>query len=415
MGLKDLKGLLKKENHFFLILIIWLLVGYTFLQFNIEFQVFGFVINGIVLYLPLLIICIVLFLIAFFLQADIKKLTRNTVIKGIAVLVLVAVIFYFLGEEILLLIGITTFIVSFIFYIFITTIFSMYYIYSYGISMDETFYKMPTPIAFTWRWLIFLVGIAAAVALILFIGAVSVGTTKIIVIVKVGGQELLIHRFVEIIPYIIIGIIIGLVAISLLALILQKNHPFNAWLGLFVLFSALYGSVLMINAFLGGEVSNVSPILDNPITYFILFIFDVFLILYTISCLIGSKAELILDLKIFKPIKPDGILIFLILCKVAYEFGTFYLADNKVVGVNAVLLKNILVFFLFLPLMIIMGLVGILQYGKIKKERKDEKIAKKSRKERDHERKKRIKTREKERIELEKQREKELKKKKKKQ
>ena len=93
MGLKDLKGLLKKENHFFLILIIWLLVGYTFLQFNVEFQVLGFVINGIIIYLPLLIICIVLFLIAFFLQADIKKLTRNTVIKGIAVLVLVAVIF----------------------------------------------------------------------------------------------------------------------------------------------------------------------------------------------------------------------------------------------------------------------------------------------------------------------------------
>ncbi len=414
MGLKDLKGLLKKENHFFLILIIWLLVGYTFLQFNFEFQVFGFVINGIIIYFPLLIICIVLFLIAFFLQADIKKLTRNTILKGIGFLIIVIIIFMFIGAEILFLIGLVSFIVSFIFYIFITSIFTMYYIYSYGISMDETFYKMPTPIAFTWRWIIFIVGIAAAVALILFIGAVSVGTTKISVIIKVGKQELLIHRFVEIIPYIIIGIIIGLTAISLLALILQKNHPFNAWLGIFVLFSALYGAVLMINAFLGGEVANVSPILDNPVTYFILFIFDVFLILYTISCLIGSKAEIILDLKIFKPIKPDGVLIFLILCKVAYEFGTFFLADNKIIGVNAVLLKNILVFFLFLPLMVIMGLAGILQYDKIKKERKDEKIEKKARKSRDTERKRRMEEREKERIALEKQREKERKKKSKK-
>ncbi len=409
MGFKDLKRLLQKENYFFLILIIWLLVGYTFLHFNIEFQILGFIINGIVIYLPLLIICIVLFLIAFFLQADIKKLKRNTILKGIGVLIIVAIIFFFLGEDILYLIGVTTFIVSFIFYIFITSIFSMYYCYKYGISLDDTFYKLPTPVAFTWRWLIFLVGTAAAIALILFIGAVSVGTTKIIVIVVIGGQEFYIHRFVEIIPYIIVGIIIGLVAISLLALLLQKNHPFNAWLGLFVLFSSLYGAVLMVNAFLGGEVANVSPILDNPFTYVILFIFDVFLILYTISCLIGSKAEIILDLKIFKPIKPDGILIFLILCKVAYEFGTYFLADNEVIGVNAVLLKNVAVFFLFLPLMIIMGLVGIFQYDKIKKERKDEKFAKKARKSRDKERKKRIKEREKEKRALEKQRKKEKK------
>ena len=185
---------------------------------------FGFVINGIIIYIPLLIICIVLFLIAFFLQADIKKLTRYTVLKGIGFLIIVIIIFMFLGAEILYLIGLVSFIVSFIFYIFITSIFTMYYIYHYGISMDETFYKMPTPIAFTWRWIIFLAGIAAAIALILFIGAISVGTTNIIVIIKVGGQELLIHRFVEIIPYIIIGIIIGLTAISLYAILSNQRR-----------------------------------------------------------------------------------------------------------------------------------------------------------------------------------------------
>ncbi|MFX1338952.1 MAG: hypothetical protein ACFFDK_10110 [Promethearchaeota archaeon] len=396
MAFIDLKKLLEKENLLFLVLIIWLLIGYTFLQFNIEFQILGFIFNGIVIYLPLLIICIVLFLIAFFLQADIKKLTRSTVLKGIVLLIIIGIIFLFLGTEILFLIGVITFFVSFIFYIFITSIFAMYYIYRYGISLDEAFYKAPKPIAFIWRWIIFLVGTAAAIALILFIGAVSIGTTKLNALLRIGGYTFRINEFVAFIPLIIIGIIIGLIVISFFALLLQKNHPFNAWLGLFFIFSALYGSVLMVNAFLGGEVSNVSPILDNPITYAILFIFDVFLILYTISCLIGSKAEIILDLKIFKPIKPDGILIFLILCKVAYEFGEFYLADNKIAGVNAVLLKNIAVFFLYLPLMAIMGLAGILQYGRIKWERKTEKRAKKARKERDKERKKRIKKREKE-------------------
>lgn len=406
MALVDLKKLLEKENRLFLLLIIWLIVGFTFLQFNIEFQILGFTFNGIVIYLPLLIICIVLFLIAFFLQADIKKLTRNTLIKGIILLIIVIIIFLFLGAEILFLIGLASFIVSFIFYIFITSIFSMYYCYRYGIKMDEAFYKAPTPIAFLWRWIIFLVGIVAAIALILFIGAVSIGATELSALLKIGRYEIKLQDFVALVPNIIIGVIISLTLISILAMILTKNHAFNAWLGIFFVFSSLYASVLMVNAFLGGDVANVSPILDNPITYALLFIFDLFIILYTISALIGTKAEIILDLKVFKPIKADGILIFLILCKVAYEFGDFYLADNKVAGVNAVLLKNISVFFLFIPLMIIMGLYGIISYDKIKKERKEEKLDKKAKKARDKERKARIKQREKEKKKMEKQRKK---------
>ena len=397
MGFADLKRLFYKDNHLFLLLVIWLLVGFCFLQFNIQFQIFGFIINGIIIYLPLLIICIVLFLIAFFLQADIKKLTKKTVLKGIGLLGIVIIIFMFLGEEILFLIGLVTFIVSFISYIFITSIFSMYYCYRYGIKMDETFYKLPAPIAFFWRWLIFLAGAVIAIALILFVGAVSIGTTKLDVILRIGGYKFQIHEFVALVPNIIIGIIISLTLISILALILTENHAFNAWLGLFFIFSSLYASVLMVNAFLEGEISNVSPILDNPFTYALIFIFEVLLILYTISALIGTKAEIILDLKVFKPIKPDGVLIFLILCKVAYEFGDYYLADDKVAGVNAVLLKNIAVFWLFIPLFVIMGLFGIISYGRIKKERKDEKLEKKARKARDKERKKRIKEREKER------------------
>ncbi|TFG13543.1 MAG: hypothetical protein EU535_04710 [Promethearchaeota archaeon] len=406
MALVDLKKLLEKENRLFLFLIIWLIIGFTFLQFNIEFQIFGFIFNGIIIYYPLLIICIVLFLIAFFLQADIKKLTRNTILRGTILLIIVAVIFYLLGEEILFLIGVVTFIVSFIFYIFITSVFTMYYIYRYGISIDNKFYKMPAPVAFLWRWIMFLAGIIAAIALILFIGAVSIGATDLTALLKIGRYEIRLHEFVKLVPNIIIGVIISLTLISIVAIILTKNHAFNAWLGLFFLFSSLYASVLMVNAFLGGEVANVSPILDNPITYALIFIFELFIILYTISALIGTKADIILDLKVFKPIKADGILIFLILCKVAYEFGDFYLADNKVGGINAVLLKNISVFFLFIPLMIIMGLFGIISYSKIKQERKEEKLEKKAKKARDKERKKRIKQREKEQKKMEKQRKK---------
>jgi len=407
MPISDLKKLAEKENRKFLVLILWLIVGVTFVTFNIEFQIFGLVLNGFVLFMPLLIICIVLFLIAFFLQADIKELNRATIGKGVVLTFIFALIFWFLGTEIFEIIGLVSFIVSFISYIFITSIFSMYYIYTYGIKLDEKFYKMPAPLAFVARWFIFLAGIVIGLGIIIFIGQISIGQSHITAILRIGGYEFKVHDFVSLVPTIIIGTIIGLTAISLLALIFGDNHAFNAWLGLFILFSSIYGAVLMVNAFLGGQVANVSPLLDNPITYVILFIFDLFVILYTISALIGSKAEVILDLKIFKPIKPDGILIFLILCKVAYTFGGYYLADSVFGGTNADLLKNVLVFWLFIPLMIIMGLVGILQYGKIKRERKTEKYFKKKQKREQKDKEKRAKEQEKDRQQRIKEREKE--------
>jgi signal transduction histidine kinase len=262
---------------------------------------------------------------------------------------------------------------------------------------------MPAPIAFVWRWLIFLIGTISAIALIIFIGEISIGATKITVLLKIWGYEFRIYDFVRIVPNVIIGVIIILILISFILLIIEKNHAFDAWLGLFFIFSSIYASVLMINAFLGGEIARVSPILDNPITYIVVFIFDIIILLYTISALIGSKAEIILDLKIFKPIKPDGVLVFLILCKVAYEFGDINLADNKVAGVNAVLLKNVAVFWLFIPLMIIMGLYGIISYGKIKQKRKAEKRIKKQEKAREKARLKQEKERERERKKREKQ------------
>jgi len=127
MALSDLKKLFYKENRIFLILIIWMLIGYTFLQFNYQIQILGLILNGIVIFFPLLVICIVLFLISFFLGGDIKNLNSKTVLKGVVFLVIVVIIFLFLGQEILFLIGVITFIVSFIAYIFITSIFTMYY------------------------------------------------------------------------------------------------------------------------------------------------------------------------------------------------------------------------------------------------------------------------------------------------
>jgi hypothetical protein len=411
MPIRDLGKLFLRENRLFLVLIIWLIVGFTFIEFGVEFLIFGFVFNGIVIFMPLLIICIVLFLIAFFLQGDLKELNWSSLLRGGVFLFVVAALMYLFGAALLFLIGVVSVFVSFISYIFITSIFSMYYCFRYGMRLDDAFAKLPRPIAFFWRWFVYLAGTIIALLVIYVIGAISIGTTQLEGTVTILGGQYRINDIVRFVPLIIIGVILILLVISLLALIFGGNHALNAWLGVFFLFSSVYGGVLMVNAFLGGDVSNVSPLLDNPLTYALIFAFELILILYTISVLIGSKAEIILDLKVFKPIKPDGIMIFLILCKVAYEFGDILLADFEAPGgVNIVLLKHVAVFWLFIPLMFVMGIYGIAKYGKIKRERKTEQYFKKKQKTEDKEERARIKQQEKERLKREKEQKKQQKK-----
>ncbi len=50
MGLKDLKLLKEKENRLYLILILWLLIGFTIFQFEVLFVV------GYIVFIPLIII-----------------------------------------------------------------------------------------------------------------------------------------------------------------------------------------------------------------------------------------------------------------------------------------------------------------------------------------------------------------------
>ena len=218
MPIKDLGKLLEKENRLFLVLVIWLIVGYAAIEFNFEVIIFGFVLNGLIIFMPLLIICIVLFLIAFFLQGDLKELKWSSLVRGGVFLFVVSALMYLFGAELLFLIGVVSVFVSFISYIFITSTFSMYYCFKYGMHLDDAFAKLPRPIAFFWRWFVFLAGTIIALLMIYFIGAVSIGTTPLHGTITIVGREFRINDIVRFVPLIIIGIILSLVVISLLAL-----------------------------------------------------------------------------------------------------------------------------------------------------------------------------------------------------
>ena len=365
MGFKDLKKLVQKENLLFLFLILWLILGLTFLQFNLSFTVLGVIIDGIFIYYPLLFISTILFIIAFFFRGDLKKLNVRTILKGIVLLLTMAIMLMFLGLEVLLAIAYGAFIVSTIFYIFITATFTMYYCYHYGIILDDTLYKAPKPISFLVRWGIFLCGTLGAILLVYYIGDISLGAAENDLRIAVSEQLSFLVDFVLYVPIVIIAVIIGLFVIAVIYIFKGK---LNAWLGIFFLSISIYASFLMIKAFLGGDVTSISPLLDTPYTYIILFIFDIIVLLITISNLIGKKAELITQ-KI-KFLKPDAILIFLILCKVAFEFANSQFLDRQLLNTNVELLKYTGVFGLFIPLLLIAGLYGIFSYGKLKERRK---------------------------------------------
>ncbi len=390
MGFKDLKKLTKKENIIFLVLVIWSIIGLTFFQFNISFDLFGITFDGNFIYFPLLIVCVVLFLIAFFLRGDLRKLTPVSIFKGVLMLIVFVLIFVFLGQEVLLAIAYGAFIISTISYIFITGSFTMYYCYSYGEKMDGTLYKAPTVISFFVRWIVFLGGTLGSALLIYYIGNLTISGVENDLRKIISADLAILVDFVILIPTILIVIIIGLTVIAILYVF--KGY-LNAWLGLFFIFIAILTSYLMIKAFTGGNISALNPILDTPYTFLILYIIDIVILLISIANLIGKKAELITE-KI-KFIKTDAILIFLILCKVAYEFANSQFMTRHLLNTNVELLKYIGVFGLFIPLLIIAGIFGILSYKKLKDKRKQvkrfRKSAKKAKKRADKERSKKEK------------------------
>ncbi|GAH05847.1 unnamed protein product, partial [marine sediment metagenome] len=75
MGFKDLIELKKRENRLILILVIWLLVGFTVVQFRTTRNI------GIVMFLPLLGILIILFLVSLIFKKDLQKMTFKSIVK----------------------------------------------------------------------------------------------------------------------------------------------------------------------------------------------------------------------------------------------------------------------------------------------------------------------------------------------
>jgi hypothetical protein len=183
-----------------------------------------------------------------------------------------------------------------------------------------------------------------------FIGGIILALILIFVDLGIiqGTQPYLtasLFNFLNTLPRIIM-LIMGF--LTLLALVLLVTKRFHAWLGIFFFWVAIYSLYLSISAV--SYALSGSPTPPSLTERIILYLFDIFLILFTVSQLIGERADII-SKKL--PFRADTVIIWLIFSKASYEFV------NVLPSVNIGETRVVLSFLLFIPLLFFLGLYGL--------------------------------------------------------
>ncbi|MFX1572612.1 MAG: hypothetical protein ACFFB0_07680 [Promethearchaeota archaeon] len=345
MGIKDLIELKKRENRLLLILVIWLIVGFTAVQFRTTR------ILGIVIFVPLLGLLIILLLVLVVFKKNLKELTFKSILKYCLIAIPLILIF----AALVLFAVLFLIIISILSYIFITSIFTLHSCYKWGINQDEKLYKMPKLLNFLVRSTSFVGGLILSIIIMLLIANIGFKLNII--------PENVINELGHI-PWVMISLFFVLFLVSLLFLFVGK---LNAWLGIFLIYVSVYASYLILKASFS-LIKSEESILALPIQISLYF-FDLLLLLVTMGSLIGKKAEIIS--KKMKFLKPEIIILWLIFSKTAYEF-TYAFPDQDFSKMPITFS-----FIIFIPLFLFIGFYGIFNYFKLKKQRKEKKKAKK--------------------------------------
>ena len=349
MGISDLKKLKERENIPYLILTAWLCVG--IMLFQIRYLVPGFAQRfvppgaGFIVFLPLLGLCLVLFIISSVFRIEVKELSlgKKLLIFFISIILALPLVFITRG------IFSSIFRIALFFYVFISFVFSVYECYLLGLEMDEKIYDMSGKMKHVYRYLLYFGGTLISI---------------LIMIQVIRMRKFWATRSDNLANFIIFfanTIIIAILVLAAIGILFLFTGRLNAWMGLFFIWSAIFAVYLMVRALYAMGAPK-----DHPYHLWIriaLFVFEVLFILYTVGTLIGKRSEMISDkVKIFRA---DSIIFFLLFTKASYEY-----ADDGLHGTNVDILSSIIGFYIFIPLLIIAALYGMLRYGKTKKERK---------------------------------------------
>ncbi|NVM44513.1 MAG: hypothetical protein HWN79_06330 [Candidatus Lokiarchaeota archaeon] len=368
--IENLKKLGLKENRKYLILIVWLLLNITIIQLPFGFSVQIFAVNmdildliGVVTYIPFLTFLVFTFLYSLIAKKDVKDIASW---KVLLTFFLTLPLMFFL---IPIMVGI--FLFSIFSYFFFTSWFILYGAYLSSKRLDDnlkkrvhsTFYRV---IQFFGGSILSIVLLTAYV-----FGSQSIG--NLIGVTFTQGVY-------DTLNYVVIFIGVIILIFITVGIIFMFKRIFNAWLGMFSLSVVIYTFYLLIKIFFairstGGEESSTT-------TQVVMLFLDLFILLYSISTLMGSQAELLSKNIGIKRIGVDSILIWLVFSKVAYEFIHNYpfqlfsafayidfidFLDEAIINLS----KNIGVLFFFLILLVALGFHQIRKYNLNERKFKD--------------------------------------------
>jgi len=348
-SIDNLKKLGKKENWKYLVVLIWLLIGVGVFQFE--------PIIGVIIFLPFLTFLMFLFLMSLIAKKDVKEIATWKVL-----LIFIAALPVMLLISILLVI---LFAFSILSYIFLTSWFILYGANLSSKRLDRSL-KKRVHSSFL-RGIVFFGGLALSLLLLIgyFLGSQFIG--------DLVGSTL--PQVTTILNYVVIFVGIMIIFFALIALIFFFKGISNAWLGLFFVYLVIYTFYLLIKIFLAvrtltGESSS------SIYTLIILLLVDFGILLYSVSTLMGSQAEMLRSKLKLNRIGTDTILLWLVFSKVAYEFAhnfPYDLLKNlpiPYIGYVAFLnegivnfFKNIAVLFSFLLILFILGFYEIRKYS----------------------------------------------------
>ena len=360
--IENLKKLGLKENRKYLILVVWLLVNITIIQLPFEFSVQIFAINidlfdliGVITYIPFLTFLVFTFLYSLVTKKDVKEIASW---KILLVFFLTLPLMFFL---IPIMVGI--FLFSIFSYVFFTSWFILYGAYLSSKRLDESL-KRRVHSSF-YRVIQFFGGsILSLVLLIAYVfGSQAIGDWAGLTFTQAVYDTL---------NYVVIFIGIIVILFIIVGIVFMFKKIFNAWLGMFSLSVVIYTFYLLLKIFLairsiGGETSSTT-------TQVIMLLVDLFILIYSISTLMGSQAELLSKKIRIKRIGVDSILIWLVFSKVAYEFihnypfalfsGFAYIDIINILDESLInFFKNIGVLFCFLILLVALGFYQIRKYN----------------------------------------------------
>ncbi len=358
----NLKKLGLKENRKYLILVIWLLVNITLIQlpFNFSVQIFAININlldliGVVTYLPFLTFLVFTFLYSLVAKKDVKEIASW---KVLLTFFLTLPLMFFL---IPIMVGI--FLFSLFSYVFFTSWFILYGAYLSSKRLDDSL-KRRVHSSF-YRVIQFFGGSLLSIVLL---AAYLLGSQTIGDLIGLTFTQ----AVYDTLNYAVIFIGIIVILFIIVGIVFMFKRIFNAWLGMFSLSVVIYTFYLLIKIFLalrstGGVESSIA-------TQIIMLIVDIMILIYSVSTLMGSQAELLSKNIGIKRIGVDSVLIWLVFSKVAYEFihnypftlfsGFAYIdfidiLDDAIIN----LLKNIGVLLFFLLILVALGFHQIKKYN----------------------------------------------------